>query len=105
MKQMFKNLNTNNTKYLSSYIGLNLILFHFVEEGGTGDPQGGSGFYLMALEIFQCIDNRHFFRIRDGLIKHNFLMASVIFEIWDFIIWDYCVLLKKINFSEGEIAM
>ncbi len=42
---------------LSSCAGSNSVLFHFVEEGGPGDPQGGSGFYLVALGIFQGTDN------------------------------------------------
>ena len=78
---MFKYLNTINALYLSSYNGLNSILFHFVEEGGPGDPQGGSGFYLVALEIFQCTENRRFFIIRHRLIKRNFPMAGVLSEI------------------------
>ena len=66
---------------LSSCAGTNSVLFHFVEEGGPGDPQGGSGFYLVALIIFQGIDNRRFFTIRDGLIQRHFPVVGVFSKI------------------------
>ena len=66
---------------LSSRAGSNSVLFDFVEEGGPGDLQGGSSFYLVASGIYQGAENRRFFIIRDGLIQRNFSVVDAISEI------------------------
>ena len=47
-------------------------------------PRAVAVFTFVALGIFQGIDNRRFFTIRDGLIQRNFPMVGVISKIWSF---------------------